>query len=172
MYDQLHHLNRAHLDGQSKYTYFILAVTGAAISCALQKIDGSTFHWAVYFDLMAVGCWLIIFLFGCIHLTSMQSAIGKNFEYVQYREGSHPTQPTQPKFAAIACEALPEGMYRANRRAHSTYQWQFRFIALGVLSFVAWRVLALLWYGVSAPEQLLQADAVSRVGLMQALFPY
>ncbi|WP_146092597.1 hypothetical protein [Xanthomonas arboricola] len=146
MSDQLLHLNRAHLDGQSKYTYFLLAATGAALGYALQKIDGSTFHWTVYFGLAAVGSWLVSFLLGCMHLTSIQSALGKNFEYLQFRKGSHPTQPLPPQLITMACEALLTGIHRANSRAHRAYQWQFRFLATGVLSFVAWRILILFGY--------------------------
>ena len=41
--DYLLHLNKQHAENHSKYVYFLLAATGAALGYALQKLDASTY---------------------------------------------------------------------------------------------------------------------------------
>ncbi|WP_368561933.1 hypothetical protein [Pseudoxanthomonas sp. UTMC 1351] len=149
MSDELIHLNRVHADGHSKYVYFLLAATGAALGYALQKLDGSTPDWVVWLGLGAISSWLLSFLLGCKHVMSIQSAIETNFQLLQFTDGSHPQQPSSPEELAIAWAAGNEALTSQNKRAKAFFDWQFRLLSLGVLLFTAWRVLIL--FGAAGP---------------------
>jgi hypothetical protein len=151
MSDELIHLNRVHDDGHSKYVYFLLAATGAALGYALQKLDSATLDWTIWLGLGSIACWLLSFLLGCKHITSIQSAINTNFQLLQIANGSHPTQPSSQEELAIAWAAGNQALTTQNSRAKYFFDWQFRLLALGVLLFTAWRILILFGVAGSAP---------------------
>lgn len=151
MSDELIHLNRVHADGHSKYVYFLLAATGAALGYALQKLDDATLDWTVWLGLGAIACWLLSFLLGCKHVTTIQSAIDTNFQLLQLTNGSHPAQPSSKEELAIAWAAGKQALTSQNDRAKSFFDWQFRLLALGAFLFTGWRVLALFGVASSAP---------------------
>lgn len=151
MSDKTLHLNRVHADGHSKYVYFLLAATGAALGYALQKLDGSEVDWAIWFGLGAIALWLVSFWLGCKHISNIQSAIWANFQLLQLSDGSHPNQPASLDELAIARSAAAQALTYRNNAAQMFFNWQFRLLALGVLSFTTWRVLVLFGVPAGAP---------------------
>ncbi|MCR6686073.1 hypothetical protein [Pseudoxanthomonas sp.] len=144
MSDKLIHLNRVHADGHSKYVYFLLAATGAALGYALGKLDSTPVDCTVWLGLAAIASWLLSFWLGCKHVTSIQSAIWLNAEVLQLEEGTHPNQPSSMEATAIAKAAAASALEARNNRAAALFNWQFKTLALGVLLFTAWRVVFLL----------------------------
>jgi hypothetical protein len=144
MSDELLHLNRIHADEHSKYVYFLLAATGAALGYALEKLDGSTFDCKVWFGLSAIAVWLVSFFCGCKHITKIQSAILSNYLLVQLQQGSHPMQPQSPEGIQSALKITGEALESKNKSARLYFLLQFWLLAIGVLLFSAWRVL-ILW---------------------------
>lgn len=143
MSDKTLHLNRVHADGHSKYVYFLLAATGAALGYALQKLDGSDVDWTIWFGLGAIACWLLSFWLGCKHIANVQSAIWINFDLLQLSEGTHPNQPSSVEELVIAQTAAARALTNKNNAAQSFFNWQFRLLAFGVFLFTTWRVLVL-----------------------------
>ena len=143
MSDDLIHLNKAHADGHSKYVYFLLAATGAALGYALQKLDAANLDQVVWLGLSAIACWLVSFLLGCRHIVSIQAAIDTNFQLLQLTQGSHPRQPSSQEELSIAWTAGTQALDSLNRTAQAYFRWQFRLLALGVVMFTSWRVLVL-----------------------------
>jgi hypothetical protein len=144
MSDDLLQLNRQHAEGHSKYVYFLLAATGAALGYALQKLDGATYDSQVWFGLVAIACWLVSFFCGCKHVTTIQSVIMSNFQMLQLQHGSHPMQPQSQAEMKIAWEVTTSALESKNNTAQLFFRLQFWLLAVGVLLFATWRVLLLL----------------------------
>jgi hypothetical protein len=136
MSEELRHLNRIHAEEHSKYVYFLLAATGAALGYALQKLGGAPYNPLVWFGLASIASWLLSFLFGCRHLTAIKAAIWCNYELLKLDRSVHSQKLFEAAYAAIQSN---------NERANSFFNWQFRLLAFGVVMFTAWRV-ALLFY--------------------------
>ena len=151
MSDKLIHLNRVHSDGHSKYVYFLLAATGAALGYALSKLDSASADSTVWLGIAAIATWLLSFWLGCKHLEKIQSAIWLNGEILQLSEGSHPRQPTSAEHIAIAQAAAASALERENGSAQTFFRWQFRTLVLGILLFTAWRLALLFGVLASAP---------------------
>lgn len=128
------HLNRIHADGHSKYVYFLLAATGAALGYALQKLDGATLNWPVWFGLASIAAWLVSFLCGCKHITSIQSAILSNYQLIQLQSGSHPMQPQSQEEMQIAWSVTTNALESKNKKAQLLFRLQFWMLATGVLT--------------------------------------
>ena len=151
MSDELIHLNRIHAEEHSKYVYFLLAATGAALGYALQKLDSSVFDRAVWLGLGAIASWLMSFFCGCKHVTAIQSAIQSNFQLVQLQQGNHPMQPRSPQEMEIAWRITNKALVSKNNTAQLFFQFQFWLLAVGVLLFATWRVVVLVGTAHAAP---------------------
>jgi hypothetical protein len=137
------HLSRTHAEGQSKYVYFLLAATGAALGYALQKLDSSPLNLQTWFGLGAIASWLVSFFCGCKHITTIQSAILSNYILVQLQEGSHPRQPQSQQEMEVAWSVTNKSLESKNKKAELLNRFQFWLLALGVLLFSIWRVVLL-----------------------------
>ncbi|KIQ22931.1 hypothetical protein RT95_12530 [Xanthomonas campestris] len=151
MSDELIHLNKIHADGHSKYVYFLLAATGAALGYALQKIDGSTYSCQVWFGLSAIGCWILSFFFGCMHVTAIQSVILSNSHLLQLQQGNHPMQPRTQQEMEFAWRITNDALESKNNRAQLLLRLHFWLLATRVFFFTTWRVLVLMVTAQSAP---------------------
>lgn len=136
MSEELRHLNRIHAEEHSKYVYFLLAATGAALGYSLQKLDGAPYNSLVWLGLASIASWLLSFLFGCRHLTAIKAAIWCNYELLKLDRSVH----SQRFF-----DAAHGAIHSNNKRANYFFKLQFRFLAFGVVMFTTWRV-ALLFY--------------------------
>lgn len=142
MSEELIHLNRIHAEEHSKYVYFLLAATGAALGYALQKLDGSTYSPSVWLALLAIASWLLSFLFGCKHITAIKAAIFCNYELLTLKRNVHSDMLFEAAYAAIQSN---------NARANLFFNWQFRLLAIGVVLFTAWRIVLLFHAPGTAP---------------------
>jgi hypothetical protein len=142
--DELIHLNKIHADGHSKYVYFLLAATGAALGYALQKLDNSNFNPQVWFGLSAIASLLISFFCGCKHITAIQSVILTNSQLIQLQQGNHPMQPRSQQEMEIAWQITNAVLETKNNKAQLFFRLQFSLLAVGVLLFATWRVLVLV----------------------------
>ena len=134
MSEELIHLNRTYAEEHSKYVYFLLAATGAALGYALQKLDGATYSPSVWLGLVSIASWLLSFLFGCKHLLAFKAAIFCNYEMLKLDRAKDPQQFFEAAITAIESN---------NGKASSFFNWQFRLLGLGVVTFTAWRVVLL-----------------------------
>jgi|ThiBioDrversion2_2_1062182.scaffolds.fasta_scaffold40089_1 hypothetical protein len=140
----LRELYRLHSDGQSKYVYFLLAATGAALGYGLQKLDGLPISWWVAPGLLALAFWLASFFCGCKRITWVHSAIYANYALLQLKHGLHPEQPAHPQAAQAAADGTRSAVERNTNRARTYQRLQFRLLALGVALFVAWRIIEMV----------------------------
>ena len=137
MSDELKHLYDAHTAEQSRYIYFLLGATGAALGYALQKLDASTYGLPVWLGLFASGAWLLSFLFGCKLIISLQHIRYCNYELIRAQKKGYSSKVIKAAYAAIDAN---------NNRVNFFSLWQFRLLAIGALLFTAWRIVV-LFYG-------------------------
>lgn len=134
-------LYRLHSDSQSRYVYFLLAATGAALGYGLQKLDGLSFSWWITPGLLALASWLASFFCGCKRITWVQSAVYANYALLQLKYGHHPEQPTHPQLTQAAMDGTRSAVEKNTNKARTYQTLQFWFLAVGVALFVSWRVL-------------------------------
>jgi hypothetical protein len=137
----LRELYRLHSDSQSKYVYFLLAATGAALGYGLQKLDGLPISWWVAPGLLALALWLASFFCGCKRITWVHSAVYANHVLLQLKHGLHPEQPAHPQAAQAAIDGTRSAIERNTNNTRTYQKLQFWFLELGVASFVAWRII-------------------------------
>lgn len=145
--EDINELWRQHRLGQDKYTYFLLAVSASAIAFAIQKTEGR----APALDLCVVGaaalCWGLSFYFGCKNLVWVQTALYTNFSLLQLQNGTHPKQPDSVDELFIAIEATRSATNSHVEKVRGYAIWQFRFLILGALLFIAWHVWSIYLNG-------------------------
>ncbi len=137
-------LIKRHSESHSKYVYFLLAATGASLGYALQKIEGASFTWWTAPVVAALVSWLASFYCGCRLITATQTAISANYIELQLKSGVHPKQPDHPQLLQAALDGTGTAMKSSLSRASKYFDWQFGFLALGVVLFIAWRLLDML----------------------------
>ena len=83
-------LHKQHREGQSKYTYFLLAVAASAVAFAVQKTTGMKLSWSMTPLGLAAISWGFSFYCGCKNVLWVQAAIFANYSLLQLKGGIHP----------------------------------------------------------------------------------
>jgi hypothetical protein len=141
--DQQIEIYRQHRTAQDKYGYFLLAAVGAAIAFAVNQTQGAKLAWSQLPLACAVACWALSFFFGCRHLTYVESALFANFGLLTVIDGEDPRIGTHPQLMAVASDAIREAIELKSMRASRFARWQFRFLVLGTVFYLAWHVLGM-----------------------------
>jgi hypothetical protein len=126
---------------QDKYTYFLLAATGAAIALVVNQTQGSTLSWSLAPLAVAVLCWGLSFFFGCRHLEYVSSNLYANAEFLKVQSGEHPEVGQHPQMMAAASEGIHQAFEANTLRANRLAKLQFRFLVAGAIFYIAWHVL-------------------------------
>ncbi|MFC5605216.1 hypothetical protein [Variovorax soli] len=134
-------LHKLHTASQDKYTYFLLAASGASIGFAVQKTEGLPLSWWLISVGLAVVCWALSFWFGLRAVDRAQGILMANFDYLQLQQGSHPQQPGHPQLVGAAKQGVRQAMDRLSKESGSASAWQLRMLLAGAVFFIIWRVL-------------------------------
>lgn len=139
---------RALRDAQNRYAYFLLAAAGGAIALAVNQTKDASLHWSQTPLAIAALMWGLSFFCGCRHLAYVSSTLYTNSELLRVQNGTHPVIRSaeavalaRTKFAKVA----EENADRGNRYGH----WQFRFLVIGAVVYVAWHVLEMYLRGLT-----------------------
>ena len=139
-------LHKQHREGQSKYTFFLLAVVASALAFAVQKTSGEKLTWSMVPLGLATLSWGLSFYCGCKNLLWVQTAIFANYSLLQLESGIHPDQPPHPKLLQAAEEGVKRAIKKNIEGAEFHGKWQFRLLILGGILFIAWHILnMILW---------------------------
>jgi hypothetical protein len=142
--EELRSLHSSHLQSQEKYTYFLLAAAASAIAFAVQKTADAVLTWQLCVLGVAVVCWSASFYCGCKRLQWVQVTLYANYALLQLQGGVHPEQPTHPVAVAAVADGVRSATNKNSQRAKSYGDWQFRFITLGAIMFLAWHITMIL----------------------------
>jgi len=134
-------LHKQHREGQSKYTYFLLAVAASAVAFAVQKTSGARLSWPMIPLGLAALSWGLSFYCGCKNLLWVQTAIYTNYSLLQLKSGVHAEQPPHPHLLQAAEEGVRSAIKTNIEGAEFHGKWQFRLLILGAILFLSWHVL-------------------------------
>jgi hypothetical protein len=105
-------LFKVHRDASNKYTYFLLAASGAAIGFATTQTQDATISWAKLPLGIAVLCWAISFYCGCRHVQQVINIMLQNYEFLRIKAGTHP----QLRNDAFTIKTINEYLRKADHR--------------------------------------------------------
>jgi hypothetical protein len=128
-------------NAQDKYTYFLLAATGAAVALALRETANAALKWSQVPLAGAVLCWGLSFLFGCLHLKNVTSSLFSNLELLKVQAGLHPGAGANPEMMEIGSQVIRKSLKRDSSRAIRYGRMQFTLLVLGATMYVGWHVL-------------------------------
>ncbi len=134
-------LHRQHREGQSKYTYFLLAASASAIAFAMHKTTGSTFNWYQIPLGGAILFWALSFYFGCKNVEWVQTSVLANQALLNLYEGQHPYQPNTLEETEVAIEGTRDALGSNIENAKVCGVRQFRFLITGAVLFITWHLL-------------------------------
>lgn len=126
---------------QGKYTYFLLAIAASAIAFSTQITKDSVFSFSLIPLGLALLCWGLSFYCGCQNIRYSNSNIIANIELLRVEAGEHPDAQTHPQLMQAASEGIRIAFESNTDRLCSYNNWQFRFILIGALSFIFWRLI-------------------------------
>lgn len=131
---------RAQRDSQTRYTYFLLTAVGAAIALTINQTHELPLTESQIPLGLAVLCWGLSFIFGCMHLRYTSVILGANGELLQVQAGTHALAGTDPAKIAYGSERLREIIEKNNNRSSNFSNLQFRLLILGAIFYITWHV--------------------------------
>ncbi|MEX2490732.1 MAG: hypothetical protein WD425_03110 [Nitrospirales bacterium] len=138
--ENLREVFRALREAQTRYSYFLLAASGAAIGLAVSQTQSATLGWFETPLGLAVLMWGLSFFMGCRHLAYVSSTLYANAELLQVESGSHPELGQHPQMIAAASEGIRQAIESNSEHSNQLGHWQFRFLILGGLLYIVWHV--------------------------------
>jgi hypothetical protein len=124
--EKLNNLSKQQAEELSKYTYFILAVAGAAIAYALKSIEGKPPSYALFFAAASILCWALSFGFGVRNLNSFRQHLSINANCILNR---------------FTAEEMLTALAPCERQASSESTFQFGFLVLGALFYLVFHLV-------------------------------
>jgi hypothetical protein len=146
----LFELRKEHAASQDKLTYFLLAAAASGIAFAVNKTDGLKISWWLLPVACAAVCWAVSFFFGCQSIVWVQTALYANYSLLSLRMGVHPDQPQHPQELEAALSGVQSALRSNTERVQFYSSWQFRFLVIGAVLFILWRVLEMVHANPSA----------------------
>jgi hypothetical protein len=127
-------------EAHDKYTYFILAATGAAITVALNRTQDASLEWAQLPLGAAVFAWGLSFYYGTRRLHYGHLALARNHDLLRVVAGEYPEVGNNPYGQQIARTAILEEMNKLGRRGNRAERLQFAMLMIGALSYIIWHI--------------------------------
>jgi hypothetical protein len=140
MSEQQNEVYRQFRNAQDKYTYLLLAVTGAAVALALRETENAALAPSQIPLGSAVLCWGLSFFFGCRHLVWMASSLYSNFVLLTVEAGQHPMTGTHPEMMEIGIEESRKIIEKQSSRASLYAYLQFTLLITGAVLYIGWHV--------------------------------
>lgn len=125
---------------QDKYTYFLLAASGAAVALAINQTREASLSVSQVPLALAVLAWAASFYSGCRHLNWTAAILGKNFELLRVEEGTHPMAGNEPEHMQLASGVLRTILENDLNTASRLAQWQFASFILGAAFYISWHI--------------------------------
>ena len=151
MSDPFLEIHKQHQASQDKYTYFLLAASGACIAFATEKSQGVPLTCQLIPLALAVASWSFSFYCGCKCANTVQALLRANSKLLALKAGNHEKQPSQPELVDSAISGVRSAIEKNMKRATEYNNWQFRLFVIGGVSFVAWRILEVIRLAPLAP---------------------
>lgn len=131
---------------QDKYTYFMLAATGAALGFALTQTRDAA--WAL--DLIplaaAAACWVASFYCGSRNILLRNATLFANINLLQVSRGAGVALPNVAE-RGPQMQGISKAMYDNATKAAKHATWQFRLFVAGASLYIVWHALEMYQRG-------------------------
>ncbi len=126
---------------QDKYTYFLLAVTAAAIAFSITQTEDAVLAW-IHLPLgIAVSCWASSFFFGIRNLRYVSATLYANASIFPVQQGLEPEVGQDPSRIAAASEGIRKAADFNAEEGNKSSRYQLYCLFSGALFFIVWHVL-------------------------------
>ncbi len=139
--EDLREVYRALRVSQDKYTYFLLAVTGAAIAFSVTQTKDAVLAWEHFPLGVAVLCWASSFFLGIRHLRYVSATLYANASIFVVQQGHHPEVGQHPSRIAAASEGIRQAAESNAEEGNISSRYQLYCLLAGALFFIVWHVL-------------------------------
>lgn len=127
-----------------KYTYFLLAVSAAAVAYAIKLTTGSILSYSMLPLGLAILNWGLSFYSGCRQLNYVHSYIFTNFELLKIKGGVHEDVGNHPQMIEEVSKGIRDILKSYNDKINFYGRWQFRFLVIGSLLFLTWHIIEMI----------------------------
>ena len=128
----------AHRDLYVKFSFYLLAVTGAAVGFALNQTRGAVLAWSQIPLGLAMVSWSLSFNFGIRQLRNVLTTLHANMLLLAVQ-----SDHDMPEWTNVpqASEILRERIEQHGKRAGRFHTWQVQALLIGMFFYVCWHVL-------------------------------
>lgn len=144
MNDELNELTFKLRDSQQKYGYYLIAISVTAVAYSTNLTLDKKINNDMILLGIAIFLWLSSAFFGLKFLKSLKNHDSSNIEILQAEAGVHPLSGTHPEKIKLVIDTVNGIMDSDSIKLkiyRSLQEWMLYF---GVISFIAWRILAML----------------------------
>lgn len=127
---------------QDKYTYFMLAATGAALGFALTQTREAAWTLDLIPLAAAAACWVASFYCGSRNILLRNATLFANISLLQVGRGAGVALPN-PAERGPQMQGIAKAMYEKAALATKHANWQFRFFVAAVGLYIVWHALAM-----------------------------
>ncbi len=133
-------LYKQHAQKQENYTYYLIALSVAAIGYAVHQTHGEGFVWSMVPLGLAVLCWAMSVTLGLRYLKTVIALIYKNMQQFIVAEGNDELAGNEPVKMNIGNDILMELIDKDKKAASMLYSWQARLFYGGMLFYFCWHL--------------------------------
>jgi hypothetical protein len=133
-------LYKQHTQKQENYTYYLIALSVAAIGYATHQTHGIGFTWSMIPLGFAILCWAGSVTFGLRYLKTVIAIIFKNMQQFIVSEGNDELAGSHPIKMNIGNKVLKELIDKDVKTASMLYLWQGRLFYGGMIFYFIWHL--------------------------------
>ncbi len=132
---------------QDKYTYFMLAATGAALGFALTQTRDAAWVLDLIPLAMAAACWVASFYCGSRNILLRSATLFANINLLQVNRGARGIALPNPAERGPQMQGIAKAMHDNASLAAKHATWQFRLFVAGAALYIVWHALEMYQRG-------------------------
>jgi len=130
---------------QIKLKYYLIALCVTSIGYSIVRTTGKSVDCLDIPLGIAVALWAISIYLGFHFLKCFLATLKINDAQFNVHKGIHPVSKDDPRLIAIADETLKRSLNRIGRMGSLANQWQEILFYAGMIMFILWHVLDILY---------------------------
>ncbi len=132
---------KQHRAAYDKYSYVLLAIAASAVGFAVQKSEGHVLSWSILPLGLSVFSFGLSFWCGVRTIQRVVATLGATYHLILLQTGKHRDQPRAGDPLDGATSEVRGVADQSADDAKTFSQWQYRFLILGSVLFLAWHIL-------------------------------
>lgn len=135
---------RVHREEQSKYVYFLLAASGAAIGFTINQTQVLILSYTQIHLGLAILLWGLSFYFGCQQLQFSLKGLYINSGFLDIQKGNDKDVGSNPQMIYAALDIVKEMYEKNSSEITKNGKRQFQFLVLGAISYILWNIIEMI----------------------------